>query len=118
MAKAKVTEELPNPLAVGRHTGENIWGYEVLEDGSIRLSPGFADRMREVLDRENGIYGVQEGIARFVASELEKTAMQRRLWWNTLGKDLGIDITKNSGWMFHIDGVVTPPAPKEEPTAE
>jgi hypothetical protein len=117
MTKAKVEDTKTDPLAVGRHCGDSIWGYEVFEDGRIKLSPGFADRFRTVLDRETGLLSMQEGVNRMVAAELARTSKERREWWDALQGDLGIEIGKGSGWAFDIHtGSVTPPKPDPDAT--
>lgn len=97
---AKTKDAKNDPLSVGRHTGEYIWGYEVMSDGRIVLSPGFADQFRTILDTETGLYAMQEGVARYVAQELARTAKRRREWWDHLQDDLGVPIEKGGGWMF------------------
>lgn len=116
MAKVK-SEPAPDPLSVGRHNGERIWGYEVFPDGSVRLSPNHADRMRTILDTEAGLHAMQEGVARFVAAEFARTAERRRKWWGDLRHDLGFG--NNDLWTFDsTDGVVRPtPKKVDEPNA-
>lgn len=112
MAKVK-TKPAPEhqPLSVGRHNGEHIWGYEVQMDGIVRLSPMFADRMRTVHDREVGLTEMQTQIARFVAAELARTSKEKREWWDELFEDLGLNGAPS--WTVNIaDGTVRPTPPK------
>lgn len=114
---AKVVAKPEDKLAVGKHCGPNIWGYEVLPDGSIELSPGFADQMRRVLDRHAGLLIMQEGIAAFVAGQLTQVEKEKREWWDALQLDLAVPIAKGIGWTFNNrEGVVT--RPKDDPDSE
>jgi hypothetical protein len=114
MAKVK-EEEKQEPLAVGRHTGEHIWGYQVFDDGTVQLSPGFADRFRSIHDAETGLYQMHEAVTKYVSSELARLAKHKREWWKELRADLAFDPDQN--WTFDVNtGCVRPP--KEEPAAD
>lgn len=122
MSKKKAPALDPSKLAIGRHNGEHIWGYEVFGDGRIQLSPGFADQFRRVLDREAGVRHMQENITRFVADELTRLSKERREWWDHLTDDAGID--RNKKYVFDArTGSVMPeeeeaPPPSPQATAQ
>jgi hypothetical protein len=108
MVKKKTPELDVSKIAIGRHSGEYIWGYEVFGDGRIQLSPGFADEFRRVLDRENGLRAMQENVNRFVADELTRLSKERREWWGHLAADTGLDTKKN--YIFDSrSGSIIPP---------
>ena len=99
MKKPKVAEKT-DPLSVGRHVGQYIWGYEVMPDGSIKLAPGFCDRMKALMDQQKAISILQHNVSSFVTTELTRMSKMQREWWDELQKEFGIEIPKGSGWTF------------------
>lgn len=108
MTKKKASEVDISKVAIGRHTGEHIWGYEVFGDGRIQLSPGFADRFRSIMDRERGLLAMQESVNRLVADELTRTTKERRTWWEEFATDTGIDTQKAYAFDSRTGSIIPP----------
>jgi len=78
-----------DPLAVGRHCGERIWGYEVLANGNIKLAPMITDRFLTLSDRFQAIEDMQSSALRFASGELARLSAEKRKLWAEIRADLG-----------------------------
>lgn len=115
MAKKETAED---PMSIGHHSTKGYgWGYDVLEDGKIRIAPCMADPMRTLTDRASGLEDMQEAVIRYVAQEMAALNKRRREWWIKTGDDLGVNLYEKPGWSFDpVAGVLTRNKPEPVPS--
>jgi hypothetical protein len=94
MAKKKTDD----PLSVGHHSGERIYGYDVLGDGSVRLCRSVTDQLDGIVDSANGLRALQDNVSLFVAKQMAEIEKTKRKCWEDIFADL--KIPKGQLWQY------------------
>ena len=76
-----------DPLSVGKHDGSQIFGYEVHKDGTISLSPHHTDKIRQAVNREQGLDFLLKAVTKYVVSEAEECAKSKGQFWSEFRND-------------------------------
>lgn len=84
------------------------YGYET--DGTnYWLAPGLVGEWGVIQDQERALDAVLAAVTRTVAEARCQVEAQRRRWWDTVYKELGLD-KSTVYWFNRIEGKLTPVA--------
>jgi hypothetical protein len=86
--KAKKSD-VNDPLSVGKHVGQHIFGYEVLPDGWVRLAPCMTEKIDAILIRKRAIDQLVRSVLEFAAEAHRQIETDSSAWWAPIIKEFG-----------------------------
>lgn len=116
MARKPKVEAAPEDLlAVGHHWGLRGFGYDVLEDGKVKLPPGLVDELSALMDRENGINKLLRQVQELAAEQLAAVSRDQRRWWDRTFANIGVERGSGEPWSYTDGCIQRMPKPEPEP---
>lgn len=96
----KTPKKKDDPLSVGRHV-HGHYGYEVLEDGGIKLAPGLCSPMDKLIAEERGLKALLEATNAYAAEQFTRLRREQQEWWKRVAGDIPISIKEP--WAYNAD---------------